>query len=186
MCPGSSIRLAVTGVILGTAGAQADTPRPRDGRYVGDVIVYTASQSWLSRIYVLDMNGSVLHYFEYEYYIFSDVEVVENEVYVTDWIAPRVYKVDVETGGLTVVVDDWSLIYMYDLAWDGSYFYLNEWSLNRCERSGPWAGSTSFAEVVRGGAHDGTYYWTLNDEGHIKCWDLSGWPAIVELSLIHI
>jgi len=153
----------------------------RSERYAGDVIVYTASQGWLSRIYVMRMDGTVLHYFEYEYYIFSDLEVVDNEVYATDWVAPRLYKIDIETGALDVIVDDWNLYYMYDVAWDGVYFYAKEWSLNRYDLDGDWAGSASFAETIRGAAHDGVYYWTLNDEGHIRCWDISGWPTIVEI-----
>lgn len=172
---------AIVTALLVTAAAHADAPSAPKDAYTGDVIVYTANQSWLSRIYVLRMDGSVLRYFQYDYYIFSDLEVVDNEVYATDWVAPRVYKIDIETGELTVIVDDWSLYYMYDLAWDGSHFYLKEWSLNRYELDGSWAGSTSFSEDARGGAHDGTYYWTLNDEGHIKCWDVSGWPTVVEV-----
>lgn len=151
------------------------------GRYAGDVIVFTANQSWLSRIYVLRMDGSVIDYHEYEYYIFSDLEVVDNEVYVTDWVAPAVYRVDLETGDLDLVIVDVSLLYLYDLAWDGTYFYAKEWSLNRYELDGTLAGSASFAETVRGGAWDGTYYWTLNDTGQIRCWDISAWPTITEV-----
>lgn len=151
------------------------------GRYAGDVIVFTANQGWLSRIYVLRMDGSVLNYFEYTYYIFSDLEVVENEVYVTDWVAPRVYKVDIETGALETIVDDWSLYYLYDLAWDGAYFYAKEWSLNRYTLDGTFAGSASVDETIRGSAWDGVHYWTLSDEGELKRWDLSGWPTITEV-----
>ena len=32
-----------------------------------------------------------------------------------------------------------------------------------------------------GGAWDGLYYWTLTDEGQVKCWDVSTWPAVEEL-----
>ena len=117
-----------------------------------DVMVFTANQSWLSRIYVLSMDGAVLDYFEYEYFIFSDVEIVNNELYVTDWVAPRLYKVDIATGALEVIVDDWNLLSMYDVACDGEYFYLDEWSLNRYTLTGDFAGSTSFSESVRGGA----------------------------------
>ena len=59
MRPGSSIMVLAIGALLGVAVAQADTRVARDGRYAGDVIVYTANQSWLSRIYVLRMDGSV-------------------------------------------------------------------------------------------------------------------------------
>jgi hypothetical protein len=158
-----------------------DLPATSASRYDQDVIVYTANQGWLSRIYVLGMDGAVINFFEYDFYIFSDVEVVDNEVYVTEWIAPRVYKVDIETGNLEVVIDDWSLTYLYDLAWDGDYFYAKEWSLNRYELDGTWAGSASLPETVRGSAWDGTCYWTLNSDGEIRCWDLSAWPAVTEI-----
>jgi hypothetical protein len=177
----SLAKITAIGIFYCVSAVHADAPSGTDDRYVGDVIVYTANQGWLSRIYVLDMGGATLHYFEYEYYIFSDLEVVDNDVYVTDWVAPRVYKVDIETGDLEVIVDDWNLLYMYDLAWDGNHFYLKEWSLNRYELDGSWDGSTSFSETVRGGAYDGTYYWTLNDEGNIKCWDISAWPTVTQI-----
>lgn len=164
-----------------SVGCSPEPPLSVGSRYAGHVIVFTASQGWLSRIYVLRMDGSVIDYFEYTYYIFSDLEVVGNEVYVTDWVAPRVYKVDIETGALETVVDDWSLYYLYDLAWDGTYFYAKEWSLNRYTLEGAFAGSASFGETVRGAAWDGTYYWTLNDVGELKRWDISGWPTIVEV-----
>jgi hypothetical protein len=145
----------------------------------GDVIVFTANQSWLSRIYVLSTDGAVLDYFEYEYFIFSDVEIVDNELYVTDWVAPRLYKVDLSTGALDVIVDDWNLLSMYDVACDGEYFYIDEWSLNRYTLEGDFAGSTSFSESVRGGAWDGSYYWTLTTDDMIRCWDISAWPTVV-------
>jgi hypothetical protein len=172
-----------SGLWIGAVEKYGDgAPRGHSGeRYAGDVIVFTASQSWMSRVYVLRMDGSVLTYFHYDYYIFSDLEVVDNEVYVTDWIAPAVYKVDIETGGLELVIADLSLIYLYDLAWDGSYFYAKEWSLNRYRLDGTWAGSASLGETVRGAAWDGTYYWTLSDAGQIKCWDISSWPTIIEV-----
>ena len=130
------------------------------GRYVGDVIVYTAHQGWLSRIYLLRMDGSVITYFEYDFYFFADLEVVNNEVYAAEAFAPRVYKIDLETGDLDVVVDDWTLYYFYGLAFDGAYFYVDEWDLNRYELDGTKDGMASFDESVAGGAWDGTYYWT--------------------------
>ena len=105
---------------------------PRSGP-AEQMIVYTANQGWFSRIYALTMDGAVITYHEYEYYIFSDLEVVGDDVYVTDWVAPRLYKVDALTGEISVVVDDWNLLSMYDVAWDGSFFYIDEWSLNRYE-----------------------------------------------------
>jgi hypothetical protein len=150
--------------------------------YGGDLIVYTARQGWLSRIYLLAADGSVVDYFEYEFYYMADLEVVQGEVYVSEAYAPRVYKVQLDTGGLEVVVDDWSLYYFYDLAFDGEYFYLNEWDLNRYDLTGEKDGTASFDESVHGGAWDGSYYWTLTDEGEIKCWDLSTWPSLSEIT----
>jgi hypothetical protein len=160
----------------------ADIPSESRARHVGDMIVYTAHQGWLSRIYLLRMDGSVIRYFEYDFYFFADFEVVDNEVYAAEAFAPRVYLVDLDTGELEVVVDDWTLYYFYGLAFDGTYFYLNEWDLNRYELDGTKDGMASFDESVAGAAWDGTYYWTLNDEENlIKCWDVSGWPSIVEV-----
>jgi len=157
---------------------------PDGGRSLGageDVIVYTAHQSWLSRIYILDMKGAVLRYFEYSFYFFADMEVVDNEVYVAEAFAPRVYKVDLQTGDLEVFIDDWSLYYFYDLAFDGTHFYLTEWSLNRYDRGGNWQGSAPFGDVF-GGAWDGEFYWTLTDQGEIKCWDITLWPNLFEIT----
>ncbi len=149
--------------------------------YPEDVVVYTAHQEWLSRIYVLRMDGSVITYFEYSFYYFADLEVVNNELYAAEAFAPRVYKVDLSTGGLDLVIDDWSLYCFYDLAFDGTYFYLTEWDLNRYDVNGNKDGTASFDQSVFGGAWDGSYYWTLTDENQIKCWDISGWPAVAEV-----
>jgi hypothetical protein len=143
-----------------------------------DVIVYTAHQEWLSRIYLLGMDGSVIDYFEYSFYYFADLEVVNNEVYAAEAFAPRVYRVDLHTGVLDLVIDDWSLYYFYDLAFDGTYFYLTEWDLNRYDVEGDKDGTASFDYSVHGGAWDGSYYWTLTDGNQIKCWDLSSWPNV--------
>lgn len=147
-----------------------------------DVIVFTANQGFVSRIYVLRMDGSVLDFHEFENYRFVDLEVVNNEVYAAEAFAPRVLKVDLETWDLDVIVDDWSLFYFYDVAFDGTYFYVTEWDLNRYEFDGTKDGVASSDEDTGGGAWDGTYYWTLNYEQNIvKCWDLSGWPNVVEV-----
>jgi hypothetical protein len=157
-------------------------------RHVGrpfdeDVIVFTANQGFLSRIYLLRMDGSVLDYHQFENYRFVDLEVVNNELYAAEAFAPRVLKVDLQTWDLDVVVDDWSLFYFYDLAFDGGYFYVTEWDLNRYEFEGTKDGTASSDEDTSGGAWDGTYYWTLNYAEHvIKCWDVSGWPSVVEVS----
>lgn len=150
--------------------------------YAEDIIVYTAHQNFDSRIYLLQMNGSVITFHEYSFYFFADVEVVNNEVYVAEAFAPRAYKVDLTTGNLDLVIDDWSLFYFYDLTFDGTYFYVTEWDLNRYDINGNKNGTASFDEDVMGGAWDGTYYWTLNDMNEIKCWDISTWPTITEVS----
>ncbi len=148
---------------------------------VGNVIVFTAHQSWNSRIYILSMDGGVIRHFDYEYYIFNDLEVVDNEVYVTDWVAPCLYRVDIETGELEQIVNDMSLESLYDVAWDGSYFYMKEWNLRRYTMDGTFSGSIDFPESVRGAAWDGTNYWTLNSNGEIKCWSLNAWPTVTEI-----
>lgn len=149
--------------------------------YPEDVIVYTAHQEWLSRIYLLSMDGSVIDYFEYSFYYFADLEVVNNEVYAAEAFAPRAYKVDLYTGALDLVIDDWSLYYFYDLAFDGTYFYLTEWDLNRYDIHGNKDGVASFDYSVHGGAWDGSYYWTLTDGNQVKCWDVSNWPDMSQV-----
>jgi hypothetical protein len=146
-----------------------------------EMIVCTAHQGFLSRIYLLHMDGTVEAYHEYDFYYFADVEVVNNEVYVAEAFAPRVYKVDPQTGDLDLLIDDWSLFVFYDVAFDGTYFYVDEWSLNRYNTSGQWQGSASFDEYVMGGTWDGNNYWTLNDLNQMRCWDLSQWPTVTEL-----
>jgi hypothetical protein len=149
-----------------------------------DVIIYTATQDWppISWVYILSMDGTVLFFHTYyDMYLFNDVEVVDNEVYVADWIAPRLYKVNISTGDLTVVIDDWSLYSMYDVAYDGSFFYINEWNLNRYTLDGVKDGYISFNFNVRGGAWDQTHYWTLLNTSEIKCWDITAWPTINEV-----
>ena len=148
-----------------------------------EIIVYTAVQEWPSKswIYILNNEGVPIKFYSYDWYIFNDVEVVNNEVYVADWVAPRLYKVNISTGALTVIIDDWSLYYMYDVAYDGNYFYIKEWSLNRYNINGVKYGSTSFNYNVKGSGWDGTYYWTLLNTSEIKCWDISYWPTITEI-----
>jgi len=147
-----------------------------------DVIVYTAHQNWLSRIYILKMDGSVINYFEYDFYRFVDLEVVDNELFVSEAFAPRTYKVNLTSGDLELIIDDWSLYYFYDLAYDGNFFYVVEWDINRYDINGTKDGTASFDKDVMGSAWDGSYYWTLTDENNIKCWDISNWPTIIELS----
>ncbi|MBD3349505.1 MAG: T9SS type A sorting domain-containing protein [Candidatus Eisenbacteria bacterium] len=147
----------------------------------GDYIAFTANQEFLSRIYFLEMDGSVDHYFEYEFYRFCGMEVVDGELYAADAFAPRVYRVDVETGDLEVFIDDWTLYYFYDVAFDGAYFYVDEWDLNRYTTTGSKVGTASFDENVLGMAWDGEYMWTLDDTGVMKCWDMGGWPDVAEV-----
>jgi hypothetical protein len=149
--------------------------------YAEDIIVYSAHQDWPSRIYLLHSNGSVITYFEYDFTRFVDLEVVNQEIYVAEAFAPRVYKINLDNGDLELIIDDWSLYYFYDIAFDGTYFYVTEWDLNRYDINGNKMGTASFDEYVLGSAWDGTYYWTLNDENQIKCWDISGWPSIIQV-----
>lgn len=146
-----------------------------------DRIIFTANQEFLSRIYVLTMDGAVDHYFEYEFYRWCDMEVVDGELYVAEAFAPRVYRVDVDTGDLELVIDDWSLYYFYGLAFDGQYFYLEEWDLNRYTIDGDKDGTASFSGDVFGSAWDGEYLWTLDDSGVAKCWDIAGWPLLAHV-----
>lgn len=143
-----------------------------------NMIVFTANQNWLSRVYILRMDGSVHDYFEYSFYRFVDMEVVDNELYAADAFAPRVYKVDPVTGGLDVIIDDWSLYYFYGLAYDDEFFYVAEWDLNRYDINGVKNGTASFDGDVFGSAWDGAHFWTLDDTNVIQCWDLSGWPTV--------
>jgi len=83
------------------------------------------------------------------------MEVVNNELYAVDAFAPRLYKVDIETGDLEVIIDDWSLFYFYDVAFDGTYFYVTEWDLNRYDINGVKNGTAPFDEDVFGSAWDG-------------------------------
>jgi hypothetical protein len=160
-----------------SVAAQPPVPGP------DDVIVYTAHQDFLSRIYLLDPNGSVITYFHYENYFFADVEVVDNELYAAEAFAPRVLKVDLHTGELDVIVDDLWLYYFYGVVFDGTYWYVDEWDLNRYEFDGTKDGMAPFDESVAGAVWDGTWLWTLNDdEGVIKCWDVTAWPVTAEVT----
>ncbi len=152
-----------------------------DNPYLQDIIIYAAHQDWLSRIYIIDMDGNVLNYFEYDFYYFCDLELVNGEIYAAEAFAPRVYKIDIETGELEVFIDDWSLYYFYDVAFDGEYFYVTEWDLNRYDINGDKDGTASFDADAMGGAWDGEYYWTTDDTGQITCWDISNWQSITEV-----
>ncbi|MBU0755142.1 MAG: hypothetical protein KJ645_08370 [Planctomycetes bacterium] len=153
---------------------------PREKR-----IIFTANQDFLSRIYVLHMDGSVDRYFEFFAYRWVDLEVVNNELYASEAFAPRVYKIDIRTGDLEVVIDDWSLYYFYGLGFDGTYFYLDEWNFRRYDLGGSFQGSTSFSDDVFGCAWDGVHLWTLGDDNLVKCWDISLWPRVSEVFVNH-
>lgn len=143
-----------------------------------DNIVYTAHQSFGSRIYLLRPDGTVITYYEYSNVRLLDLEVVNNEVYVVEAFSPLVYKIDLNSGDLETIILDSSLSYLYGLAFDGTYFYAAESDLNRYDINGNKQGTASFDETVLGAAWDGVFYWTLNDANKIKCWDISSWPTI--------
>jgi len=147
-----------------------------------ELMMFTANQYFMSRIYTLSTNGTVQNYFSYDNYHFCDMEVVNNELYAAEAFAPRVYKIDIDTGDLEVIIDDWSLFYFYDIAFDGTYFYVTEWDLNRYDVNGNYEGTVSFNEDVFGSAWDGEYLWMLNDEAQIKCWDVALWPNLIEIT----
>ena len=146
-----------------------------------DVIVYTCHQTWDSRIYIMTMDGQVLDWFQYDYFRLCDLDVVDGMVSVADAFAPRSYTVDLLTGDLDLVIDDWSLYYFYDLAWDGGYLYVTEWDLNRYLPDGTRDSSTGFDYDTMGACFDGEHYWTVSDDGVIRCWDISAWPLIEQI-----
>lgn len=143
-------------------------------------IVFTANQGFLSRVYVLRMDGSVVRFFEYVNYRFVDLEVVDNKVYASEAFAPRVYRIDIRTGDLDVIIDDWTLYYFYGLAFDGTYFYLDEWDFRRYTKNGDFVSSTSFDDDVFGSAWDGAYLWILGEDNLVRCWNLNLWPNMTE------
>jgi len=167
------MKLSAVAIAMITIGAVAASAE--------DFIVYTAHQGFDSRIYLLHMDGSVATYWHYANFRLVDLEVVDNEVYVAEAFAPRGDRLDLSTGDLEVIIDDWSLFYFYDLAFDGTYFYVTEWDLNRYDINGTKHGTASFTEDTMGSAWDGAHLWTLDNAGHMRCWDLSSWPDVVEI-----
>ena len=152
----------------------------------GDLIVYTANQGFLSRIYVLDASGGVERFFEYSYeHTFLDLEVIGGEVYALNWVNAAVYKVDLETGALELTVADVVLDLVRGVAFDGAHFYLDEWNLRRYRLDGSFDGSASFDEEVMGSAWDGEYFWIMDGDGQVRCFDLSGWPNVVAVPSDH-
>ncbi|UCF12916.1 MAG: PKD domain-containing protein [Thermoplasmatales archaeon] len=145
-----------------------------------DIIVYTAQQGYNSRIYLLRMDGTEITNYEYSNLNFLDLEVINKEVYVVETFTSAVYNIDLETGNLETIIQDFDLEYIYGLTFDGTYFYIAESELNRYDINGNKQGNASFDEVVLGAAWDGVFYWTLNDNNQIKCWDISNWPTITQ------
>lgn len=176
----SSVLHAGAAALLGLIGSAAVL---LSSAHADDLLVYTAHQEYDSRIYVLAMDGSVVDFFHYSFYRFTDLEVVDNQVYVAEAFAPRVYRVDIQTGDLELVIDDWSLYYFYDLGFDGTYFYLDEWDLNRYFLDGEKDGTADFDGTIFGSAWDGEYLWMLDDTGVMRAWDVSGWPEVVPAPL---
>lgn len=146
-----------------------------------EVIVFTCHQTWDSRIYVLSMDGQVLDWHQYEFYRLCDLEVVGGEVHVVDAFAPRSFRVDLETWELETVIDDWSLYYFYDLAFDGDYLYVTEWDMNRYFPDGTKESSAGFDFDVYGSCFGSGFLWTLNEDGVIRCWDIKDWPDLEEV-----
>ncbi|MBD3380966.1 MAG: hypothetical protein GF404_02090, partial [candidate division Zixibacteria bacterium] len=62
------------------------------------MMIYTAHQSFDSRIYILDLSGNVMNYYHYTNYFFGGLEVVDGEVYAAEAFAPRVLKVNLADG----------------------------------------------------------------------------------------
>jgi hypothetical protein len=149
-----------------------------------DVIVFTCHQDFNSRIYILGMDGSVYDWFQYDMYRLCDLEVVSGEVHVVDAFAPRSYTLDLQNGDLDLIIDDWSLFYFYDIAFDGAYLYVTEWDLNRYLPNGSGASSASFSYDTFGSTYCDDRLWTLNEDEMIRAWDISGWPYIEEDSLL--
>lgn len=145
----------------------------------GDLIVYTANQGFLSRIYVMDENGQPLRFFEYSYeHTFLDLEIVDQQVYVLNWVDAGVYRVDLNTGALELIVADFALDLVHGVAFDGTFFYLDEWNLRRYTPDGDLDSTTTFSEDVRGSTWDGEFFWTMDSSGRLHCFDLSAWPDV--------
>lgn len=143
-------------------------------------IIYSAHQVSSSRIYILQADGTIIRYYEYDNVRLLDFEVVNNEVYIVDSLSPSVYKINLSSGELVTIISDSSLNYLYNLAFDGTYFYAAESNLNRYDINGNKLDTASFNETVLGSAWDGVFYWTLNDNNQIQSWDISNWPLIAK------
>ncbi len=150
-----------------------------------DVIVYTCYQNFDSRIYIMGMDGSVYDWYQYDWYRLCDLEIVDGNVHVVDAFAPRSYQLDIQTGELDLIIDDWSLYYFYDIAFDGDYLYVTEWDMNRYLPDGTGDSSTGFNYDALGSTYFDDRLWTLNEDSLIRSWDISLWPSIVEDTLLN-
>jgi len=97
---------------------------------------------------------------------------------VNDWVTSAVYRIDLDTGAPELVVADIVLDLVHGVAFDGSYFYLDEWNLRRYTFDGTFSGSAAFDEEVMGSAWDGQFFWTMDGDGQVHCFDISGWPTV--------
>ena len=143
-----------------------------------DVIVYTCYQGFNSRVYIMDMNGTVLDWFQYDNYRLCDLELVNDEVHIVDAFAPRSFILDLETGDLDLIIDDWSLFYFYDIAFDGNYLYVTEWDMNRYLPDGTKDSSTGYDGTILGSTYFNERLYTLTEDTLIQCWDISQWPEM--------
>ncbi|MCD4707823.1 MAG: hypothetical protein K8S62_08795 [Candidatus Sabulitectum sp.] len=144
-----------------------------------DVIVYTCYQGFNSKVYIMDTDGTVLDWFQYDNYRLCDLELIDGEVHIADAFAPRSFILDLENGDLDLIIDDWSLYYFYDIAFDGSYLYVTEWDINRYFPDGTKDSSTGYDGMIYGSTYFNDRLYTLTEDNLIQCWDISQWPDMV-------
>ena len=163
----SGIPVTAILLLLLSVGVSAETQ---------DVMVLTFHQTWNSRVYILDMDGQVLDWHQFDMYRLCDLEVVSDEVHVVDAFAPRSFILDLDNWSLETIIDDWSLFYFYDLAFDGQYLYVTEWDMNRYLPDGTKDSSADFDHDSYGSCFAEGYLWTICEDGLIHCWDTGNWP----------
>ena len=145
-----------------------------------NIVVYSAHQNLNSRIVLINNDNMVINKFDYSNKKFLDLEVVNNIVYALEALNPSVYRINIETGNTELIIDDSNLNNPYSLAFGNNYFYIVDDRLNRYDVNGNFQGSADLNETVYGASWDGVFYWILNNNNKIKCYDLSNWPNIVE------